>query len=46
MEKSKFEISKVYTIRWKIRVCYKDLIPLLNLKGEMFWNGRPTVVAA
>ena len=34
MKKSKFEISKVYTIRWKkykyqkIRVCYKNSIPL------------------
>ena len=33
MKKSKFEIRKVYTIRWKKyrnleKVCYNDLIPL------------------
>ena len=40
MKKSKFEISKVYTIRWKkykywkIRICYKDSIhfPHQNLR--------------
>ena len=29
MKKSKFEISKGYTIWWKIRVCYKDSIPFV-----------------
>ena len=41
MKKSKFEISKVYIIRWnkyrnyKIRVCYKDSIPLQELQFQL-----------
>ena len=49
MKKSKFEISKVYTIRWKkyryqqIRVCYKDSNPFFkNVSStlrKIFMNG-------
>ena len=46
MKKSKFEISKVYTIRGKkyrykkIRVCYKDSIPLFGGYHEITKNKR------